>query len=47
MNCRTQLARWLIGQLVLKYTQAALTNSFEMRHSTIKRDSGDIVKSGV
>ena len=39
MNCRTQLARWLIGQLVLKYTQAALTNSFEMRHSTIKRDS--------
>ncbi len=39
MNCRTQLARWLIGQLVLKYTQAALTNSFEMRYSTIKRDS--------
>ena len=39
MNCRTQLARWLISQLVLKYTQAALTNSFEMRYSTIKRDS--------
>ena len=39
MNCRTQLARWLIGQLVLKYTQAALTNTFEMRYSTIKRDS--------
>jgi hypothetical protein len=39
MNCRTQLARWLIGQLVLKYTQAALTNTFEMKYSTIKRDS--------
>jgi len=39
MNCRTQLGRWLISQLVLKYTQAALTNSFEMRYSTIKRDS--------
>lgn len=39
MRCSTQLSRWLIGQLVLKYTQAALTNSFEMRYSTIKRDS--------
>lgn len=39
MNCRTHLDRWLISQLVLKYTQAALTNSFEMRYSTIKRDS--------
>lgn len=39
MKCSTQLARWLIGQLVLKYTQAALVNSFEMRYSTIKRDS--------
>lgn len=39
MQCSTQLARWLIGQLVLKYTQAALLNSFEMRYSTIKRDS--------
>lgn len=39
MQCSTQLARWLIGQLVLKYTQAALMNSFEMRYSTIKRDS--------
>ena len=39
MRCTTQLSRWLIGQLVLKYTQAALTNSFEMRYSTIKRDS--------
>ncbi len=39
MNCSTHLARWIIGQLVLKYTQAALVNSFEMRFSTIKRDS--------
>ncbi len=40
MKCSTQLARWLIGQLVLKYTQAAVTNSFQMRFSTIRRDSG-------
>lgn len=39
MRCSTQLARWLINQLVLKYTQAAVVNSFEMRFSTIKRDS--------
>lgn len=39
MKCRTQLSRWLISQLVLKYTQASLTNSFIMRYSTIKRDS--------
>ena len=39
MRCSTQLARWLINQLVLKYTQAAIVNSFEMRFSTIKRDS--------
>lgn len=39
MRCATQLARWLLGQLVLKYTQAALSNSFEMRFSTIQRDS--------
>lgn len=39
MKCSTQLARWLIGQLVLKYTQAALINSFDIRYSTIKRDS--------
>jgi hypothetical protein len=39
MRCNTQLARWLISQLVLKYTQAALLNSFEIRYSTIKRDS--------
>ena len=40
MKCSTQLARWLISQLVLKYTAASVTNSFDMRYSTIKRDSG-------
>lgn len=39
MKCSSQLARWLLCQLVLKYTQAALTNQFEMRFSTVKRDS--------
>ncbi|WP_205800380.1 replication protein [Methylomonas sp. Kb3] len=39
MKCRSQLSRWLISQLVLKYTQASLANSFIMRYSTIKRDS--------
>lgn len=39
MRCSSQLARWLLGQLVLKYTQAAIVNNFEMRFSTIKRDS--------
>ena len=40
MQCRGQLGRWLISQLVLKYTQAALSTSFIMKYSTIKRDSG-------
>ena len=40
MKCSTQLARWLISQLVLKFTQAAITQCFEMKFSTIKRDSG-------
>lgn len=40
MKCSTQLARWLINQLVLKYTQASMLNSFEMRFNTVKRDSG-------
>lgn len=40
MKCSTQLARWLISQLVLKFTQAAITQKFEMRFSTIMRDSG-------
>jgi hypothetical protein len=39
MRCRNQLTRWLIHQLVLKYTAASITNSFDMRYSTIKRDS--------
>jgi hypothetical protein len=40
MNHRTQLARWLHKQLVLKYTFASPLNPFEVRYSTIKRDSG-------
>lgn len=40
MQCRGQLGRWLISQLVLKYTQAAQATSFTMKYSTIKRDSG-------
>jgi hypothetical protein len=40
MKCSTQLARWLISQLVLKFTQASIGNHFQMRFSTIKRDSG-------
>jgi hypothetical protein len=40
MSHSTQLARWLHKQLVLKYTFASTMNPFEMRYSTIKRDSG-------
>lgn len=40
MNHSTQLARWLHKQLVLKFTFADYTRAFEMRYSTIKRDSG-------
>jgi hypothetical protein len=39
MSLTTQLARWLNKQLVLKYTAASVMNPFEMRHSTIRRDS--------
>lgn len=40
MCSRSQLTRWLLSQLVLKYTQASFGNSFTMKFSTIKRDSG-------
>jgi hypothetical protein len=40
MKCSVQLSRWLINQLVLKYTQASMLNSFDMRFTTIRRDSG-------
>ena len=40
MSHSTQLARWLHKQLVLKYTFASITSPFEIRYSTIKRDSG-------
>jgi hypothetical protein len=39
MKHRTQLARWLHKQLALKYTFASITAPFEMRYSTVKRDS--------
>jgi hypothetical protein len=40
MSLKAQLARWLHQQLVLKYTFANLQTPFEMRYSTVKRDSG-------
>jgi hypothetical protein len=40
MSHSTQLARWLHRQLVLKYTFANHLKPFDMRYSTIKRDSG-------
>jgi hypothetical protein len=39
MMCQTQLARWLLSQLIVKYTQASTIDGFEMRFSTIRRDS--------
>jgi hypothetical protein len=39
MSHSIQLARWLHKQLSLKFTFASLTTSFEMRYSTVKRDS--------
>lgn len=40
MSHSTQLARWLHKQLVLKFTFAELMKTFDMRYTTIKRDSG-------
>jgi len=40
MNCQSQLSRWLLSQLVLKYTFASPGNTFKMLYSTIQRDSG-------
>lgn len=40
MRCRLQLSRWLISQLVLKYVQASVGNTFTLLYSTVKRDSG-------
>lgn len=39
MSHSTQLARWLHKQLSLKFTFASLLTPFEIRFSTIKRDS--------
>jgi len=40
MSHKNQLTRWLHKQLSLKFTFASFTTQFEMRYSTIKRDSG-------
>lgn len=40
MSHSTQLARWLHKQLALKYTFADHLKPFDMRYSTIRRDSG-------
>lgn len=41
MSLPTQLARWIHKQLAIKFTFAGmLANPFEMRYSTVKRDSG-------
>jgi hypothetical protein len=39
MSHQTQLARWLNKQLSLKFTFASLATTFDMRYSTIRRDS--------
>lgn len=39
MSHSTQLARWLHKQLSLKFTFASMLTTFEMRFTTIKRDS--------
>ncbi len=39
MSMSTQLGRWVHRQLVIKYTFASLMTTFEVRYSTIKRDS--------
>lgn len=40
MSHTTQLARWLNKYLVIKFTYAQIGKSFEIRFSTVKRDSG-------
>jgi len=40
MKHSTQLARWLHKYLVVKFTWARIGEKFEIRYSTIKRDSG-------
>lgn len=40
MQHSAQLTRWIHRQLILKYTFASMTKPFEMRYTTIYRDSG-------
>ena len=46
MSHTTQLARWLHKQLVIKYVFASALTPFEMRYSTVKRDSGLLEEYG-
>jgi hypothetical protein len=46
MSHKTQLARWLHKQLILKFTFASFSAPFEMRFSTVKRDSGLLEEYG-
>lgn len=39
MTYKSQLSRWLHKQLSIKYTFASMSATFELRYSTIKRDS--------
>lgn len=39
MSHKTQLARWIHKYIVSRYTMASRLNHFEIRYSTIKRDS--------
>jgi len=47
MSHSTQLARWLQRNLVAKYTMASKMKPFEMRYSTIKRDSAMLNNYGL
>ena len=46
MSHKTQLARWLHKQLSLKFTFASYSTPFEIRFSTVKRDSGLLEEYG-
>lgn len=40
MSCNGQLTRWIHKQLVHKFPQAGMMNSYHFMHSNLKRDSG-------
>lgn len=45
MSMSSQLARWLHKLLSRRYTNASLTQPYQIKYSTIKRDSGLLVHS--